>query len=141
MNNTATKSIAARDAGQTKLTTGQKVTVDIWCCGAAAPATVLAIGKFTVSVDCCKCGQKHDVAPEQVKAAGYTVRRLRRRGNELLDPCKPLHRANTEGEAIAWMTEYVDNRSAAGMRGGEWAVYEDGQEMFNQSYGFGAQFA
>lgn len=51
----------------TKFTIGQKVFVDIWCCGKKAPATVCEIGKFIVTVDCHECGQKHGVGDDQLK--------------------------------------------------------------------------
>ena len=54
---------------KTNLNVGQKVTVDIWCCGRKAPATITEIGKFVVEVDCHKCGGKHSVNNYQIKPA------------------------------------------------------------------------
>ncbi len=48
------------------LSIGQRVTVNIWCCGKAAPATVAELGKFGVTVSCEKCKSRHSVSSAQV---------------------------------------------------------------------------
>jgi len=71
----------------------------------------------------------------------FTVRKWRFCGDEMLEPCKPVFTTADEEEAVNWMTGYVDSLSRQGKRGGEWAVFQDGEEMFIQSYGFGHKFA